>query len=165
MPSYAPRTDPFSGAGDGNIFAAPAVQHANNTTNPLHHPPTPTSAHALNLHSCWAEARIKIARMTLTIKLDGNWSSFQLANNTPPLSVTGSVIAPSARMAIGAAAGDVHLRAARRQYRRSGGAGRVAPRYPPGKVYPGPRAPPRAGVHLPKTSLARGRAGRGAVHR
>jgi hypothetical protein len=46
----------------------------------------------------WAEARVKIARMTLTIKLDGNWSSFQLANNTPPLSVTGSVIAPSARM-------------------------------------------------------------------
>jgi hypothetical protein len=36
--------------------------------------------------------------MTLTIKLDRNWSSFQLANNTPPLSVTGSVIAPSARM-------------------------------------------------------------------
>ena len=48
----------------------------------------------------WAEAPIKIARMTLTIKLDGNWSSFQLANNTPPLSVTGSVIAPSARMAV-----------------------------------------------------------------
>ena len=46
----------------------------------------------------WAEAPIKIARMTLTIKLDRNWSSFQLANNTPPLSVTGSVIAPSARM-------------------------------------------------------------------
>ena len=46
----------------------------------------------------WAEAPIKIARMTLTIKLDGNWSSFQLANNTPPLSVTGSVIAPSARI-------------------------------------------------------------------
>ena len=61
-----------------------------------------------HLHACvltlapssnsWAEARIKIARMTLTIKLDRNWSSFQLANNTPPLSVTGSVIAPSARM-------------------------------------------------------------------
>ena len=48
--------------------------------------------------TCWAEAPIKIARMTLTIKLDRNWSSFQLANNTPPLSVTGSVIAPSARM-------------------------------------------------------------------
>jgi len=46
----------------------------------------------------WAEAPVKIARMTLTIKLDGNWSSFQLANNTPPLSVTGSVIAPSARI-------------------------------------------------------------------
>ena len=27
-----------------------------------------------------------------------NWSSFQLANSTPPLSVTGSAIAPSARM-------------------------------------------------------------------
>ena len=46
----------------------------------------------------WAEAHIKIARMTLTAKLDGNWNSFQLANNTPPLGVTGSVIAPSARM-------------------------------------------------------------------
>ena len=46
----------------------------------------------------WAEARIKIARMTLTIKLDGNWSCFQLANSAPPLSVTDSAIAPSARM-------------------------------------------------------------------
>jgi len=48
--------------------------------------------------SRWAEARLKIARMTLTIKLDGNWSSFQLANSAPPLSVTDSAIAPSARM-------------------------------------------------------------------
>ena len=48
-----------------------------------------------------AEAHVKIARMTLTIKLDGNWSSFQLANSTPPLSVTGSAIAPSARMGYG----------------------------------------------------------------
>ena len=47
---------------------------------------------------CWAEAPIKIARMTLTIKLDGNWSSFQLANSALPLSVTSSAIAPSARM-------------------------------------------------------------------
>ena len=46
----------------------------------------------------WAEARVKIARMTLTIKLDGNWSSFQLANSAPPLSVTDSAIAPSARI-------------------------------------------------------------------
>ena len=38
--------------------------------------------------------------MTLTIKLDGNWSSFQLANSTPPLSVTGSAIAPSARVSL-----------------------------------------------------------------
>jgi hypothetical protein len=52
----------------------------------------------LKTRACWAEARIKIARMTLTIKLDRNWSSFQLANSAPPLSVTGSAIAPSARM-------------------------------------------------------------------
>ena len=47
---------------------------------------------------CWAEALLKIARMTLTIKRDGNWSSFQLANSALPLSVTSSAIAPSARM-------------------------------------------------------------------
>ena len=46
----------------------------------------------------WAEARMKIARMTLTIKLDGNWISFQLANSASPLSVTDSAIAPSASM-------------------------------------------------------------------
>ena len=50
------------------------------------------------LRKCWAEAHEKIARMTLTIKLDRNWSSFQLANSAPPLSVTDSAIAPSARM-------------------------------------------------------------------
>ena len=50
-------------------------------------------------HLRWAEARIKITRMTLTIKRDRNWSSFQLANSAPPLSVTGSAIAPSARIA------------------------------------------------------------------
>ena len=50
------------------------------------------------LENCWAEAHEKIARMTLTIKLDRNWSSFQLANSAPPLSVTDSAIAPSARM-------------------------------------------------------------------
>ena len=53
---------------------------------------------ALSALCGWAEARIKIARMTLTIKLDRNWSSFQLANSAPPLSVTDSAIAPSARM-------------------------------------------------------------------
>ena len=40
----------------------------------------------------------KNTRMTLTIKLDRNWSSFLHANSAPPLSVTGSAIAPSARM-------------------------------------------------------------------
>ena len=54
-------------------------------------------ANAASLHH-WAEAPIKIARMTLTIKRDGNWSSFQLANSALPLSVTSSAIAPSARM-------------------------------------------------------------------
>ena len=51
-----------------------------------------------NAKHCWAEAPIKIARMTLTIKLDRNWNSFQLANSAPPLSVTDSAIAPSARI-------------------------------------------------------------------
>ena len=46
----------------------------------------------------WTEARVKIARLTLTIKLDRNWSRFQLANSAPPLNVTDSAIAPSARM-------------------------------------------------------------------
>ena len=46
----------------------------------------------------WAEAHIQIGRMTLTIKLDGNWNSSQLADSAPPLSVTGSAPAPSARM-------------------------------------------------------------------
>ena len=46
----------------------------------------------------WAEARVKIARMPLTIKPDGSWSHFQLANSAPPLSVTESAIAPSARI-------------------------------------------------------------------
>jgi hypothetical protein len=36
--------------------------------------------------------------MTLAIKLDGNWNSFQLANSAPQICVTDSVIAPSARM-------------------------------------------------------------------
>ena len=57
----------------------------------------------------WAEAHIKIARMTLTIKLDRNWSSFQLANRAPPLSVTDSSIAPSARMHHKPARPSLHL--------------------------------------------------------
>ena len=57
-------------------------------------------AKPLGILSGWAEAPIKIARMTLTIKLDRNWNSFQLANSAPPLSVTDSAIAPSARMLI-----------------------------------------------------------------
>ena len=57
----------------------------------------PGKATARSTHR-WAEAPIKIARMTLTIKLDGNLSSFQLANSAPPLSVTDSAIAPSARI-------------------------------------------------------------------
>ena len=47
---------------------------------------------------CWAEVPVKTARTTLTIKLDRNWISFQLAHSAPPLSVTDSAIAPPARM-------------------------------------------------------------------
>ena len=47
---------------------------------------------------CWAEARIKIARIILTIRLDWNWSSFQLANIALPQNVIRCDIAPSARM-------------------------------------------------------------------
>ena len=47
---------------------------------------------------CWADARVKIARMTLTIKLDRNWNSFQRANSAPPTSATDRDIVPSARM-------------------------------------------------------------------
>ena len=61
-------------------------------------PKTSVQQQRYSVGVCWAEARVKIARMTLTIKLDGNWSSFQLANSAPPLSVTDSAIAPSARM-------------------------------------------------------------------
>ena len=44
---------------------------------------------------CWAGARIQNnARMALAIKLDRNWSSFQLASSAPPLSVTDSAIPP-----------------------------------------------------------------------
>ena len=46
----------------------------------------------------WAEAHEKIPSITLTIKDERNLSSFQLANRAPPLSVTDSSIAPSARM-------------------------------------------------------------------
>ena len=64
----------------------------------LLNPPTKQKDDPLPQHKGWAEAPVKIARMTLTIKLDGNWSSFQLANSAPPLSVTDSAIAPSARI-------------------------------------------------------------------
>jgi hypothetical protein len=40
----------------------------------------------------WAEAHIKIARMTLTIKLDRNWSSFQLANSANKRDNTASTL-------------------------------------------------------------------------
>jgi hypothetical protein len=46
----------------------------------------------------------------LTIKLDRNWSSFQLANSAPPLSVTDSAIAPSARILANFRAANYQLR-------------------------------------------------------
>ena len=68
------------------------------TSKPQKAPHPAASAICSVLAHCWAEALLKIARMTLTIKRDGNWSSFQLANSALPLSVTSSAIAPSARM-------------------------------------------------------------------
>ena len=49
---------------------------------------------------CWAEALEKL-RLRPCGRIDGNWISFQLANSTPPLSVTDSAFAPSARMLFG----------------------------------------------------------------
>ena len=43
-------------------------------------------------------ALLKNCKNDLTIKLDGNWSSFQLANSTPPQSVIDNAIAPPARI-------------------------------------------------------------------
>jgi len=48
----------------------------------------------------WTDAHIQIARMTSTIKLDKHWVRFQLAHSAPPLSVTESAIAPSARIPV-----------------------------------------------------------------
>ena len=45
----------------------------------------------------WTEVRSKIANCSITEQLDGNWSSFQLANSTPPQGVIDRAIAPSAR--------------------------------------------------------------------
>ena len=57
------------------------------------------SAHSMK-RNCWAEALVKIARMILTIKLDWNWSSFQLANIALPQNVMRCDIAPSARISL-----------------------------------------------------------------
>jgi hypothetical protein len=50
------------------------------------------------LSYCSAWRPLKIASTADGSDENGNWSSFQLANSAPPLSVTGSAIAPSARM-------------------------------------------------------------------
>jgi len=140
MHAFPTRSASSSGANHGNIFAT-SRRSKSRRINRI----PPTKPCAVKVFGCWAEARIKIARMTLTIKLDGNWSSFQLANNTPPLSVTGSVIAPSARM----------------------------PKVPPpkwctlragvpstDKVNPGSKACPCGKAYLPERNLARGACGR-----
>ena len=80
----------------GDNFTIHEMWHTPHTYTCRQGQPVPTPTHTRR-HS-WAEALVKIARMTLTVKLDRNWSSFQLANSAPPLSVTDSAIAPSARM-------------------------------------------------------------------
>ena len=80
-----------------NVLHSAAV--SSGSSMPHMHMPQSTLGSGIPLtRLSWAEARVKIARMTLTIKLDGNWSSFQLANSAPPLSVTDSATTPSARM-------------------------------------------------------------------
>ena len=51
----------------------------------LKNPPFPRRAQAVSNKQGSRLQNVKIARMTLTIKLDGNWSGFQLANNTKRL--------------------------------------------------------------------------------
>ena len=168
MHAFPTRSASSSGANHGNIFAT-SRRSKSRRINRI----PPTKPCAVKVFGCWAEARIKIARMTLTIKLDGNWSSFQLANNTPPLSVTGSVIAPSARMSLRVAARHVNLRVGRRQYRNSGAADQTGPKVPPpkwctlragvpstDKVNPGSKACPCGKAYLPERNLARGACGR-----
>ena len=76
-----------------NVLHSAAVSSGSSMPH-MHMPQAPK--HAWQRHPTYL-TQLKIARMTLTIKLDGNWSSFQLANSAPPLSVTDSAIAPSAR--------------------------------------------------------------------
>lgn len=49
---------------------------------------------------CWAGAHLQMARLTLTIKLDNTWGSFQEALREPPRSVSDCALAPSARMTL-----------------------------------------------------------------
>ena len=81
-----------------NVLHSAAVSSWQQHATHAHAPGAKARLAAASHRLSWAEARVKIARMTSTIKLDGNWSSFQLANSAPPLSVTDSAIAPSARM-------------------------------------------------------------------
>jgi len=92
-----------------NQFGDLLMSRSTNTSGSLcYGRAVPRDAHAVEIlpmlfkfqpeESHWAEAHIKIVKMTLTIKFNRNWSSFQLANRAPPLSVTDSFIAPSARM-------------------------------------------------------------------
>ena len=46
----------------------------------------------------WAEATTKNWGKAHCAQPHGNWSSFQLANSTPPLSVNDGALAPFARM-------------------------------------------------------------------
>ena len=101
MQSRDNRTE-IAGAGGTRTYKYNKKQprtHRHTHTPTDTHTHTRTHAHTqIEHYKNWAEAHIKIARMTLTIKLDRNWSSFQLANSAPPLSVTDSAIAPSARI-------------------------------------------------------------------
>ena len=71
---------------------------------------TPFFEVAIDFQECIVATPTKIARMTLTINLDGNWCSFQLVNSASPLSVTDSAITPSARIFNSSMASTHHAR-------------------------------------------------------
>ena len=78
-----------------NVLHSAAVSSGSSMPH-MHMPQAPKHAWQRGIpltRLSWAEARVKTAR----IKLDGNWRSFQLTNSAPPLRVTDSAAAPSAR--------------------------------------------------------------------
>ena len=101
-----PRGSPRGTGSSGRVEAPScAVRHGGEQTTRAH---VQVAGEASSYAISWDIAHQKIARMTLTVRLDWNWSSFQLAISASPLGVTASANAPSARMCITAALFHAH---------------------------------------------------------